>query len=152
MDTIQIDDIKIRPLTTDTWPDFEQLFGPRGACGGCWCMWWRLSSKEFEIAQGEGNRQAMKTLVDSGVIPGLIGYMNDKSCRHQGVGSSLIRGAIQYVKSCGGEIIEAYPTLVRSDHAPPVSTFMGFPKVFRRLGFQEIKSASSSKVFMRYYL
>ena len=24
------------------------LFGPRGAYGGGWCMWWRLTRKVFE--------------------------------------------------------------------------------------------------------
>src|SRR5262245_14820805 len=28
----------IHPLTPERWPDLEQLFGPRGACAGCWCM------------------------------------------------------------------------------------------------------------------
>ena len=36
------------PLTPERWKDFEELFGPRGACGGCWCMWWRLKRSEFE--------------------------------------------------------------------------------------------------------
>ena len=30
------------PATPQRWPDLERLFGPRGACAGCWCMWWRL--------------------------------------------------------------------------------------------------------------
>src|SRR4030042_48278 len=60
------------PLTPDRWPDFEKLFGPRGAYGGCWCMWWRLARKDFEKNQGEGNRKAMKALVEAGTIPGII--------------------------------------------------------------------------------
>lgn len=31
------------PLTAEAWSDFEELFGRRGACGGCWCMWWRFA-------------------------------------------------------------------------------------------------------------
>lgn len=62
------------PLTKDRWSDFETLFGERGACGGCWCMLWRLTRKEFESQKGEGNRRAMKALVQSGQIPGIMAY------------------------------------------------------------------------------
>ncbi len=69
---------EIQPLTAQRWSDFEQLFGARGAYGGCWCMWWRSTRKEFEQHQGEGNRQAMRSLVDSGVVPGLLAYLDGK--------------------------------------------------------------------------
>lgn len=62
------------PLTTQRWSDFERLFGPRGACGGCWCMYWRQSRAEYEQQHGEQNRQSMRALVDSGIAPGLLAY------------------------------------------------------------------------------
>jgi len=62
------------PVTSERWSDLEQLFGPRGATGGCWCMWWRLKRKDFEAQKGEGNRQAMKAIIDSGEIPGILAY------------------------------------------------------------------------------
>ena len=62
------------PLTKDRWSDFETLFGEQGACGGCWCMLWRLTRKEFESLKGEGNRRVMKALVQSGQIPGIMAY------------------------------------------------------------------------------
>ena len=189
---IKINDLLIKPLTPETWNDFEILFGPKGAYAGCWCMWWRLSRKDFEKGQGQGNHQAMKELVASGTIPGLIAYSDNTPCgwcsvaprehfsslersrvlkriddkavwsivcffilkgyRGKGLGEKLIRGAISYVKSNGGRIIEAYPTVVRSPHAPPVSTFMGIPQIFKRTGFEEVKRPSNSKVIMRYYI
>jgi GNAT superfamily N-acetyltransferase len=63
-----------RPLVSERWPDFVRLFGERGACGGCWCMWWRLSAGEFEAGKGDRNRRAMKRIVESGRIPGIIAY------------------------------------------------------------------------------
>jgi GNAT superfamily N-acetyltransferase len=65
---------KWKPLTPDTWKDFEALFGPRGACGGCWCMTWRLSRAEFRANAGAGNRAAMRALVDAGAQPGVLLY------------------------------------------------------------------------------
>ena len=67
-------DLQFQPLTMDRWPDFEALFGPQGAYGGCWCMWWRSTRREFEQRQGEGNRQAMKAIVESNEIPGILAY------------------------------------------------------------------------------
>lgn len=65
-------------FAAERWPDFEKLFGPRGACGGCWCMFWRLLRKEFEAGKGEGNRRAMKALVDGGTVPGVLAYAGDE--------------------------------------------------------------------------
>jgi GNAT superfamily N-acetyltransferase len=69
----------IHPLTRERWADFERLFGERGACGGCWCMLWRLSRAEFEKQKGAGNKRAMKKLAQSGVTPGLLAYMGKEA-------------------------------------------------------------------------
>ena len=74
---MDISALEFQPLTKSRWSDFENLFGERGACGGCWCMWWRLKRSEFERQKGEGNRKAMKAIVDSGDVPGLLAYAGD---------------------------------------------------------------------------
>ena len=66
------------PLVPDRWTDLERLFGARGACGGCWCMWWRLAHAEFERGKGEGNRRALRRLVAAGEEPGLLAYAEDE--------------------------------------------------------------------------
>ncbi len=66
--------LSFRPLTPETWEDFERLFGPKGAYGGCWCMWWRTTRAEFERNQGVGNREAMRGLVAQGKVPGILAY------------------------------------------------------------------------------
>lgn len=71
--------LSCHPLTPERWEDFETLFGQNGACGGCWCMLWRLPRKEFEARKGAGNRTAMKALVESGVEPGLLAYADGKA-------------------------------------------------------------------------
>jgi GNAT superfamily N-acetyltransferase len=76
--TSNIVHLDIFPLTKKRWSDFETLFGERGACGGCWCMLWRLTRKEFERQMGEANRSAMKTFVESGNIPGILAYSQKK--------------------------------------------------------------------------
>lgn len=71
--------LTFKPLTVWQWDDFVSLFGERGACGGCWCMLWRLSRKQFEAQKGELNKQAMKAIVDSGEIPGILAYDGEKA-------------------------------------------------------------------------
>jgi GNAT superfamily N-acetyltransferase len=66
--------VEVRPVTADRWDDLVELFGDRGAVAGCWCMWWRLSVKEWERDAYEPNRRSMKRLVDGGEIPGLLAY------------------------------------------------------------------------------
>lgn len=66
--------LNVRPLTKSRWSDFEKLFGKRGACAGCWCMWWRITRSEFGRTTGSERRRAMKKIVESGRVPGLIAY------------------------------------------------------------------------------
>ena len=72
--TRTIEKVEIYPLTPERWTDFETLFGPNGAFAGCWCMWWRMSHKEFEKAGKEGHHEAMRAVVQAGLEPGLIAY------------------------------------------------------------------------------
>lgn len=62
------------PLTPARWFELETLFGPSGACAGCWCMFWRLTGAEFAKASGAPNRRAFRSLVRRGRVPGFLGY------------------------------------------------------------------------------
>ncbi len=75
---IKMPDLEFRPATPERWADLEALFGPRGACGGCWCMYWRQTRTEYEKKKGAGNRRALKRLVAAGPPPGLIAYADGK--------------------------------------------------------------------------
>lgn len=71
-------DLEIYPLDSTRWNDFEILFGERGACGGCWCMSWRIKRSDFERQKGNQNRMAMKTLVEQHRKTGVLAYMNNE--------------------------------------------------------------------------
>ncbi len=68
--------IAVHPVTPDRWPDLERLFGPSGAYGGCWCMYFRLRSKDNARAKAAERKAAMKAIVDSGEPPGLLLYVD----------------------------------------------------------------------------
>lgn len=71
--------VDVHPLTPERWDDFAALLGPNGATSGCWCMWWRVTAKEFE-AGTDVNRQRMRALVDGGDhAPGLLAYDGDRA-------------------------------------------------------------------------
>lgn len=67
-------ELSIQPIRRNLWTDLEELFGLNGACGGCWCMYWKLRGKAFDEAKGSGTRQMHKSVVDSGTITGLLAY------------------------------------------------------------------------------
>jgi GNAT superfamily N-acetyltransferase len=75
--TPPVPELTFHPLTPDRWSDFEAFFGRHGASDGCWCMWWRIKRKEFEANHNAGNRAAMKAIVESGDVPGLLAYDGD---------------------------------------------------------------------------
>jgi GNAT superfamily N-acetyltransferase len=66
-------------LTPERWDDFEKLFGRKGASSGCWCMWWLVPRSEFRQMNNEGHRQAMKTRVESGSVPGMLAYSHGEA-------------------------------------------------------------------------
>jgi GNAT superfamily N-acetyltransferase len=70
----QLAPLKFHPVTPDRWKHFEKLFGPNGACAGCWCMWWRLSRMEFSKKHYAGNKRAIKKIIMAGQEPGILAY------------------------------------------------------------------------------
>jgi GNAT superfamily N-acetyltransferase len=127
--------------------------------------------------------------VDSGEVPGLLGYLGEKAVgwisvaprhhfsslerspvlrridelpvwsivclfihkdhRGQGISLQMIRGAKEYVRAQGGKLLEAYPTVSKSEKLPPVSSFMGIPSMYLRSGFVVCAKPSKSKLYMR---
>jgi len=71
--------LEIVPASAERWADLERLFGERGACGGCWCMTWRLAPKEFAADKGEKNRRALLRIVASGEPSGVLGYLDGEA-------------------------------------------------------------------------
>lgn len=95
--------LTFEPVTADRWNDFEVLFGERGACGGCWCMHWRQTGPEFKRNKGAANKRAIKKIVMSGEVPGLLAYDSGDPVAWCSVGPR-----------------ERYPRLIRSRTLKPI--------------------------------
>jgi GNAT superfamily N-acetyltransferase len=70
-----LSNVVFRPATPSRLGDVERLFGERGACGGCWCMAWRLARKDFDAGKGAPNRRRLRALVTGGGKPGILAYL-----------------------------------------------------------------------------
>jgi GNAT superfamily N-acetyltransferase len=68
--------LDVRPLTPDLWPALEDLFGKQGACGGCWCMYFRIGNA-YRRRPGAKNKAAFYDVVDRGPPPGLLAFDGD---------------------------------------------------------------------------
>ena len=64
--------LAVKPLTPALWPALEDLFGAKGACNGCWCMYWRLGAAYR--GRAAANKRAFRALVMQGPPPGLIAF------------------------------------------------------------------------------
>lgn len=184
--------LEFRPVTPKRWSDFENLFGARGAAGGCWCMWWRLPKREFDAQKGEGNRRAMKAIVDAGRVPGLLAYHQGrpvgwcsvaprrefsrlersrilapvdgepvwsvvcfyvaKPYRGRGVAVGLLKAAVEYVRRCGGKIVEGYAVEPKKGSTPDLFAYHGSAAMFRKAGFEEVARRSETRPIMRYVI
>jgi GNAT superfamily N-acetyltransferase len=124
---LYMSDLEFLPLTPERWDDFEKLFGPRGAVGGCWCMWWRMKRAEFERHQGNDNRLAMRAIVLSGEVPGILAYHADSAI---GWCSIAPREAFP--------VLDRSPVLKRVDNQPVWSVVCFFiARGFRQQGLSE---------------
>jgi len=92
-----------RELSPERWRDLEALFGERGACGGCWCMYWRLARSDWTAGKQGGNRRAFRRIVMSGQAPGVLAYADGEP-----------------VGWCSVAPRAAYPSLARARVLKPV--------------------------------
>jgi GNAT superfamily N-acetyltransferase len=67
--------LTFEPLTKNNWSKFLELFGDKGACGNCWCMYYRLKKSDFlEGKVNNGNKTAIKSIVWKNKPTGLLGF------------------------------------------------------------------------------
>ncbi len=132
--------LEFLPLSPNRWQDFETLFGPKGACGGGWCLFWKKPRKQFHADAYDRNRLDQKHLVENGSVPGIIAYINGEP-----------------IGWCAVEPRENYPALERSRILKPVDdervwsvTCFYVSRKFRRQGItvallKEVVNYVSSK-------
>lgn len=73
-----LSELTFEPLSKANWEKFVQLFGENGACGNCWCMYYRLSQADFNEGKlGGGNKDSMHSLVLENKPTGILAFYED---------------------------------------------------------------------------
>lgn len=70
--------LDIRPATHDLWPALKALFGPQGACYGCWCSYFRLAPKQRLAMSRDDREELLKAATAAPLPPGLIAFDNQQ--------------------------------------------------------------------------
>lgn len=184
--------VRFKPLSSETWKSFEKLFGPKGACGGCWCMTWRLQKADFEKSKGDGNKKAIRKLVKNNEPLGVLAFVDEtpvgwcavaprekyirlqharvlkpvdnkpvwsvscffiaKGYRRKGLSLKLLKATLNFARSNGATIVEAYPVKPKDDKLPDVFAWTGILDTFQKAGFKEVKGHSPSRPIVRFFL
>ena len=73
--------VRIVPLTPQYWDAVAGLFGEGGDPKTCWCMFWRLRSKDGSFANARELRDGFHRLVDEDrdPAPGLLALRGDRA-------------------------------------------------------------------------
>lgn len=72
--------LTFEPLSSKNWDKFVELFGEKGACGGCWCMYFRLQKQEFREGTKNGvNKQRIGAVVADEKPAGIMAFDGDKA-------------------------------------------------------------------------
>lgn len=69
----------VQPLTPELWPDFEALFGPQGACYGCWCTHFRLPPGTRRQNDRLRNKDVIQRRIEAGPPPGLLAFIDGQA-------------------------------------------------------------------------
>jgi len=73
-----LQDLTFEAVSRNNWNKFTILFGAKGACGNCWCMYYRLSKIDFNEGKlNDGNKEAMYELVKQNKSTSIIASYQD---------------------------------------------------------------------------
>lgn len=69
-------EIIVRPAVAGTFDAVEQALTGGGDGRSCQCQWWTLTNKEFNASTQAERERLLRSEVEDGTVPGLIGYVD----------------------------------------------------------------------------
>ncbi|MEO0528771.1 MAG: GNAT family N-acetyltransferase, partial [Bacteroidota bacterium] len=75
-----------------------------------------------------------------------------KDFRKHGVSVALLKGVVEYAKTNGIEVLEAYPTIPTQEKLPDAFAWIGLYKSFEKAGFEIVDQKSKHRPMVRYYI
>jgi len=109
-----------------------------------WCA--VAPREEYPALQRSASRKA----VDDEPVWSITCVYVARSHRRQHLSTKLIEAAVAYVRSRGGDIVEAYPVPVKPGVTSTNYAFTGFVSAFEEAGFTECLRRSRTRPIMRY--
>ena len=89
--------------------------------------------------------------VDDQPVWSVTCFFVDRKFRRRGVTVSLLKAAVEYVRSKGGRIVEGYP--IDSDgKSPDVFVYTGTLAAFQKAGFEEVARNSATRPIVRFFV
>ena len=172
--------IVIRAATE--FDDVATMVGPkRPDANVCWCLSYRLSSKENRSLRGPQRAARVRELLADGPI-GVLAYEGDEVVgwaavapraetsfatsrtiphvddrpvwsvwcikvrpghRKSGISHHLLRGAVDFARGAGAEVIEGYPVDNHGERVDQTMAYVGTRHLFEQAGFVKVSDTSS---------
>ncbi|MCA0143367.1 N-acetyltransferase [Blastococcus sp. LR1] len=176
--------IEVRPARN--FQDVATLLGPkRPDANVCWCLSYRIPSKENQALQGPARGERVRQLVREELPPGVLAYDDDDDgdvvgwaavhpradttfarnrkiprlddldvwslwCvrvrpghRGQGIAHQLVTGAVEFARTQGAPVVEAYPVDNEGRKVDLTMAYVGTRKLFERAGFEKVADTDS---------
>jgi GNAT superfamily N-acetyltransferase len=78
--------LRIEPLSPANWDALAGLFNEGGDPRWCWCVYWRLRSKDWSASSSSKNRRMLQGLADREPAPGLVALEDERAVGWVGLG------------------------------------------------------------------
>jgi len=79
-------ELRIEPLSPTSWDALARLFNEGGDPRWCWCVYWRLRSKDWSASSPSKNKQMLQGLADREPAPGLVALEGERAVGWVGLG------------------------------------------------------------------
>lgn len=187
--------IDVRPA--DVFEDVATMLGPkRPDANVCWCLSYRIPSRENVTLRGTERGALVERLVAEDPAPGVLAYDGDEvvgwaavhpradttfarnrkiphvddldvwslwcirvrpGYRGRGIAHELIAGAVEFARSHGAPVLEAYPADTGSERMDLTMAYVGTVSLFEAAGFERVAETSAiaggfPRVLMRHDL
>jgi GNAT superfamily N-acetyltransferase len=97
---------------------------------------------------GKLKRSPVMKPVDDKPVWSIVCFYVDPRARGRGVSEALLRGAIDFARSKGARLLEAYP-VDKAERSHPDFMFFGAKPMYDRAGFKEVARRRETRPVMR---
>jgi GNAT superfamily N-acetyltransferase len=89
--------------------------------------------------------------IDDQKVWSITCFFIEKKHRHHGITIELLKAAVEYVKSQGGQIVEGYPVDAKREEAAPF-VFTGTAAAYVKAGFEEAARIAPTRPIFRFLI